>query len=571
MPTSEGMQRRSIGKVSRAAPRPAKAKAKAKAGQDVFGWSTLPVGTEQTRASLQRRLAFYSFMVFVLSGAFFPAMIVMEALGQRALTEWTASAIDPFHLAGVSLALVTWLWLRTGERSLGILRATDAGLAVGVCTCWTGMGFGAGDYVHVEFFILVATSLTLTFRCATVPSSGQRTLIISSVAMSVVVAGSFLFHLRPDDPHPLGDRISYTAMTAGWSALTLIVASVCSHVIFGLRRRASEAFQLGQYQLVRKIGAGGMGVVYEAKHALLRRPTVIKLLAHDRGDEAHLSRFEREVQMTSMLTHPNTIAIYDYGRTPEGVFYYAMEYLDGPNLQELVDEFGPLPARRVIHLLWQLCGALAEAHDAGMIHRDIKPANIILTNQPGAHDLPKLLDFGLVKDVSEDHARSLTQGNMIIGTPRYLSPEMIRGDDVDARSDLYSLGVVAYYLLTGVPVFEGKTAIVVCSEHLTTAPAPPSERVTGVPKDLEQTILQCLEKDPANRPADALTIRRNLEVCEDAGSWAAEDAQSWWDEHGSGVTRRRMERAEKLSNDGNTLAVDLDARGPTLVDHDRSP
>ena len=221
-------------------------------------------------------------------------------------------------------------------------------------------------------------------------------------------------------------------------------------------------------------------MVYRARHALLRRPTAVKLLQPDKAGVENLLRFEREVQLTATLSHPSTVVIFDYGRTPEGVFYYAMEYLDGLDLERLVRVDGPQPAGRIIHILAQVCGALAEAHDAGLIHRDVKPANIILTERGGMPDIPKVVDFGLVKQFatlgSADTATTVvgvTAANTIVGTPLYLSPEAITGRDLDGRSDLYALGAVGYYLLTGEPVFSATSIVEVSAHHLHSVPVPP--------------------------------------------------------------------------------------------------
>ena len=229
-----------------------------------------------------------------------------------------------------------------------------------------------------------------------------------------------------------------------------------------------------------------MGVVYRATHAMLRRPAAIKLLLKDRVSETDLARFEREVQLTSRLAHPNTISIFDYGRTAEGVFYYVMEYLDGLDLQRLVEQVGPVEPARAIHILAQICGALAEAHALGLIHRDIKPANIVLTERPDEPDVVKVVDFGLVKRFGGNLAESAA-GDAIIGTPLYMAPEAIsQPDTIDGRSDLYAVGAVAYFLLTGQHVFQAATVIEICSKHMLETPVPPSQRLgKALPADLE--------------------------------------------------------------------------------------
>jgi len=299
------------------------------------------------------------------------------------------------------------------------------------------------------------------------------------------------------------------------------------------RRAVIKAKQLGQYALEEKLGEGGMGVVYRGQHAMLRRPTAIKLLDIEKTTDEAVARFEREVQLTSQLNHPNTIAIYDYGRTPEGVFYYAMELLDGINLDDLVKEFGPQSEARVIHLLKQVAGSLAEAHQLGVIHRDIKPANIFLTHRGGVYDFIKLLDFGLVKAVDGREQASLTSANAMAGTPMYLSPEGIRHpDQVDARSDLYAFGAVGYYLLTGTTVFDGESIIEICMKHTQDQPESLSGRLgKPVSADLEKIIMQCLEKEPEKRPQSASELVLALSRCEHEGQWTLQDASEWWQVH----------------------------------------
>jgi serine/threonine-protein kinase len=331
-------------------------------------------------------------------------------------------------------------------------------------------------------------------------------------------------------------------MGFSWLMMTLL-ATGASRVIYGLRREAREALRLGQYVLEEKLGEGGMGMVYRASHAMLRRPTAVKLLRQERTGEASLARFEREVQLTARLTHPHTVTVFDYGRSDDGVFYYAMELLDGASLESVVAEAKTLPPERVAHVLYHVADALAEAHEIGLIHRDIKPANIILCRQGGRHDFPKVVDFGLVKDLEGGAGVSLTQADVITGTPLYLSPEAITAPEtVGARSDLYSLGAVGYFMLTGEHVFTGKTLVEVCSHHLHTAPVPPSTRVARpVPGDLESVVLDCLAKDPAARPGSAAELCRRLEACDCLGRWTNDDAQAWWTEHGPAATARVQE------------------------------
>jgi hypothetical protein len=334
-------------------------------------------------------------------------------------------------------------------------------------------------------------------------------------------------------------RPLYVLRRAIWSLLGLLVLSAGAMffamiVVARQQRRMEKAHkaiqQLGQYTLEEKIGAGGMGSVYRARHAFLRRPTAVKMLNTDNVTEDSLARFEREVQLTSRLYHPNTIAVYDYGRTSEGVFYYAMEYLEGINLEDLVKQCGPLPEGRVIAILQQVCGSLAEAHDIGLIHRDIKPANIVLISRAGLADFVKVLDFGLVKAVNSDEAAKLTQANVTVGTPHYLSPEAVeRPDSVTALSDIYAIGAVGYFLLTGTPVFAGKTVMEICMKHVRALPDPPSARLgRPVSPDLESLMLRCLAKNPKERPPSARTLTELLDRLEPSERWTRMDADAWW-------------------------------------------
>ena len=322
------------------------------------------------------------------------------------------------------------------------------------------------------------------------------------------------------------------------------MTTLVSHTLYGLREKVRVAMRLGQYTLTEKIGEGGMGVVYKAQHAMLRRPTAVKLLPADKAGERDVARFEREVQLTSALTHPNTIQIYDYGRTPEGTFYYAMEYLDGVTLEALVAEDGPQPPARVIAVLAQVCGSLAEAHAVGLIHRDVKPANVLLCERGRQSDVVKVLDFGLVKVVGDEGAAHLSRAGTLAGTPLYMAPEAITAPDtVDARADLYAVGAVGYYLLTGQHVFDGATLVEICARHLNDTPEPPSKRLgAAVPADLEAVILACLAKSPGDRPADAEELARRLVACADAQGWTEELGHGWWASRGARVRARGRTR-----------------------------
>jgi serine/threonine protein kinase/CHASE1-domain containing sensor protein len=373
---------------------------------------------------------------------------------------------------------------------------------------------------------------------------------------------------------PFGDRTWEARI--GWRSPAPLVASATLLVLLGgvviaalvgwvvhtlgsvrrLRREVQDALTLGQYTLVQKIGEGGMGAVYRASHALLRRPTAIKLVTASELPPAQLARFEREIRSTSQLTHPNTIAVYDFGHTPGGVFYYAMEFIDGLSLQALVGATGPLPPARVIHLLQQIAAALAEAHAAGLVHRDVKPANVMLSHRGGIPDFVKVIDFGLVKDNSEDS--TTTRADPLLGTPLYLAPEaMTNPSGIGPGVDVYALGALAYHLLTGAPPFSGATVMEICSQHLSTQPVPPSSRSPGpIPADLEALVLECLAKDPAARPADARVLEERLSELARAHPWPRAQAERWWTDVGRALVRTTQQTTE-TSSSAHTLAVDL--------------
>ena len=297
-----------------------------------------------------------------------------------------------------------------------------------------------------------------------------------------------------------------------------------------------------RYRVQSKLGEGAMGAVYRATHAMLRRPAAIKLLLPERAGEREVARFEREVQLTSRLRHPNTISIFDYGRSADGTFYYVMELLDGFDLDTLVEAEGPLPPWRVLRVLSQVAGALTEAHGLGLIHRDIKPANILLTARSDEADVVKVVDFGLVKLIGGERAADVaTQANVIAGTPLYLSPEAITDPEtVDARSDLYALGAVGFYLLTGEHVFSGKTVVEVCSKHLLEPPCAPSLRsARAIPDALDQLVLACLAKAPEDRPASAASLKMSLDAIALEHPYEAGVATAWWQERAPLLRARR--------------------------------
>jgi tRNA A-37 threonylcarbamoyl transferase component Bud32 len=311
---------------------------------------------------------------------------------------------------------------------------------------------------------------------------------------------------------------------------------------------AEKMGEMGQYLLKGKLGEGGMGEVFLAEHRLMKRLCAIKLIRPEKAQEAGmLARFEREVQTTAKLRHPHTVGIYDYGHMEDGTFFYVMEYLPGIRLQELVERSGRLPPGRVVFLLRQICGALHEAHAIGFVHRDIKPDNVLVCRLGGQHDVAKLFDFGLVRTADgSEMASRLTQAGSLLGTPYFMSPEQVTGEEVEQRSDLFSLGAVAYFLLTGKLPFEGQNAMAVMYARIKEPVRPPSAHGVEVPEDLEHVVLQCLALEKEKRVADAKALQKALAACRCAGEWDEERARDWW-EHESGTATPVGNRAHQAT------------------------
>jgi serine/threonine-protein kinase len=301
------------------------------------------------------------------------------------------------------------------------------------------------------------------------------------------------------------------------------------YILNGLRSQLHEARKYGQYRLGRKLGEGGMGEVYLAEHSLLKRPCALKLIKAAKTNPTSLARFEREVRSAARLTHPNTIEIYDYGHTQDGTCFYVMEYLEGMSLADLIAGHGPLPPGRVIYLMRQVCAGLAEAHELGLVHRDLKPANVFIAVRGGQSDVAKVLDFGLVKLTREPDSVELSSDKTVAGTPLFMSPEQIVGDEsLDVRADIYSLGVVMYVALTGKLPFTGNTPMAVMMSHLRDAVIAPRSILSSLPSDLEAVVLRCLAKKPDERYPTVKALGEALSSCASASSWSANRADAWW-------------------------------------------
>ena len=491
----------------------------------------------------------------------------MANLGQRLLNGFTATVF--VGLAFITLrdaSSIGWGWLMAG----GLVLVTMAG---STALLKTRARWRLRPLRVVEAVVFVTLSLYLVARTYTVgnPDLGAGaaawTGTVSSIGLLMIAYGVFALNSlvragvgvglvgiaplvsvvffragSPDwraafDAVAIG-RLFGTGLILGTSAAVAIFAAFLTFTLFNF---AFDQRKRTFYDLEECIGSGGMGEVWRGRHQTLARPTAIKLIREDRiegvgaGDARRvLLRFEREAKATAALRSPHTIEVYDFGVTADGHFFYAMEFLDGLDLQSLVERFGPVPAERVVHLLLQACDSLADAHDKGMTHRDIKPANLFLCRLGPSRDHLKLLDFGLVQqDETVPQSGKLTEEGTTAGTPAYMAPEMVvKRHDVDNRTDIYALGCVAYWLSTGQLVFDTTSGVEQIVEHIKTVPKSPSERTElPIPSELEAIILKCLEKDPSDRFQSAKDMAAALGEVPLAEPWDVRRADEWWDLH----------------------------------------
>lgn len=389
--------------------------------------------------------------------------------------------------------------------------------------------------------------LSISTTSATDTTSGDRAATAADIRTAVPAESAAMAHsttnaaVTATDPRADSElgMASPSAASATTATTTTAAAPAAAQPV------AHDPDLLGPYRLEEKLGEGGMGVVYRAQHMLMQRKAAVKLLQPDSASPAALQRFEKEVQALAQLTHASTITVLDYGRTADGTFYYAMEYLDGLNLQQLVTRYGALPEGRVIHILRQVCGSLFEAHSRGLVHRDIKPSNIMLNHRGCEPDVVKVLDFGLVRDTRRGQQQDAApedawQDEAIDGTALYMSPEAIQSPAaVTARSDIYALGAVGYFLLTGHPVFLGPTLSALLQQHISAMPLPPSLCLgKPVSPELESLLMACLSKNPAGRPESARALCEQLSQIPTADAWTPEEAERWWSRIQRGLSPR---------------------------------
>jgi eukaryotic-like serine/threonine-protein kinase len=316
----------------------------------------------------------------------------------------------------------------------------------------------------------------------------------------------------------------------GALVIAVLAAAASALSVVRLRRELGGGRKVGAYRLLERIGEGGMANVYLARHDLLKRPTAVKVLKLARTTDELVARFEREAQLASSLTHPNTVEIFDYGRARDGHFYYAMEYLDGLTVAQLVQRSGAIPVARTLHILRQVCAALTEAHGKGLVHRDIKPENIMVCRYAGVYDFVKILDFGLVKNVSQQHSRDLTRGLRILGTPLYMAPERLRNPaDVDARADIYAVGALGFFMLAARGLFESSDDLQLTTKVLNEEPSPPSTLAPQpVPLELDLAIAACVEKKREDRPQRVADLVEAFDALAMEHPWTQREAELWW-------------------------------------------
>jgi serine/threonine-protein kinase len=489
------------------------------------GWQALP---EDLLRQAARRLGL---MCLIIAGLWAANFILAHLILPAPTKMPDVAIVRLFDLVG-AISIVASLglfWYTRGERSprrllnLGLIYQLLIALSIGVL-----------DWAYNPPMGVSWIAIIILLFPAIIPSTPRKTLVTALLAASMDPVGA-LFWKTAGQEIP---GVEYVFINAIPNYLCAAIAPLIAMVITGLGREVRRAREMGSYVLGDRIGAGGMGEVWQATHRFLARPAAIKLIKPDvlsamtkeQGDVL-VQRFRREARAAANLRSPHTIQLYDFGVASDGTFYYVMELLNGMDLQTLVATHGPLPPARVIYLLQQACESMAEAHERGLVHRDIKPGNIQVCRMGQYSDWVKVLDFGLVKShVSEVHEPGLTAPHTVTGTPAYLSPESALGEAVDQRTDIYALGCVAYWMLTGRYVFTGDSAMQIVARHVSSVPVPPSRYSTfDISPALDNLVLACLKKEPSQRPATARELCDRLGQCEVETDWTREDARRWWE------------------------------------------
>ena len=499
--------------------------------------------TSNGPAFVQQRIALFAKIMTSLTFVFLVAAVVVAVTTGDGLARLFADPSTVAHISGLLVLVVVWLVTRTGRRSVPLLGILDAGSSIACCTAWAT--FVTGKIPDSIYWGVVSAILTLLARAIIVPSSAARTLRICVLALIPLMV-RIGFWLRAMGDASLPGANQPPLVTAMYQIIVVgaavFMATTTSRIIYDLRRKVQEADEVGPYALEERLGAGGMGEVWRARHRFLVRAAAVKLIRPEVlmsgqiDPELLFRRFEREARATAALRSPHTVQLYDFGQADDGALFYVMEMLTGIDLEKLVSRHGPIPAERAIHILRQVCHSLAEAHQNGLIHRDVKPANIFVSCAGTDTDFVKVLDFGLVRLHRERAGAdqvNLTQEGSVGGTPAYVAPEIVLGEaQYDHRVDLYAVGCVGYWLVTGKLVFEADTPMKMMLDHARTPPRRPQERTELViPPELEQIIMDCLEKDPTRRPESAAALAVRMATVPLAQPWTAERAEKWWRAH----------------------------------------
>jgi len=495
-----------------------------------------------------RRLQIMALMATgVMAIAWFGANLLEGDLAHDLSTpvEWIPNVtILAASLAMLIMTSRSWLPLST-TITAGLIYEVVVSYCIPISQYWNAFYGLSGGRLDGDLVGLSSVALWMIFFTVLVPAPPRNALIalmLSGASVPITIAILIRVENAPAPP-----PLDFVFIFVLPYVIIVILSYIAARIIYGLGRDIDRAQQMGSYQLQRRIGHGGMGEVWLARHNLLARPAAIKVIRRDAladspgAQNEMIQRFEREAQVTAELESPHTVQLYDFGVSEEGALFYVMELLEGEDLETLVRQFGPLPAERVVHVLKQVCLSLREAHRQGLLHRDIKPANIYLCERAFEPDFVKVLDFGLVKQLvtyPDSDDTSMTAAQTIVGTPAYVAPEMvINKDRVDERADIYSLGCVAFWLLTGRVVFEADSPIEMIIAHTNTTPSRPS-RYTElfIPDDLDELVLACLAKSPNDRPSSVEILARRLDEAELEQPWTRERATQWWRLHRSHVT-----------------------------------
>lgn len=486
--------------------------------------SSVPGSIEIAEQFFQRRLVLFAGLQAALWAATWGANWVLNVLFFPEFAAGAAASPRSGVHLGVAVLLFALTLTYRKARPIEVMVLGDVLSTLIPALGLSSMILWGDPKYRTELPMAMALVHILVLRAALIPSSIRRTLLLG-VASELLLIGATALLYYGDQASPLSEPTSAPAQLVVWACVTLSITAAISRVIYRLRARV-HAERFGQYTVTSKLGEGASGVVYLADHSFLRRPTAVKLLKQTNPSTRSVGRFAREAQELSRLSHPNIVGIYDYGQTPSGQLYYAMEYLNGVDLEKLVRKTGKQSEGRVVDLLRQAAEALEEAHRAGVVHRDVKPSNLVICPRSRGTELVKLVDFGLAKELPTATGDAmLSDATTLVGTPLYMAPEAIRSaEGMGPKSDIYALGAVGYFLLAGEPPFSADSAVEVLFQHLY-APVPPAASAS---KSLQELLKQCLSKKPAERPSagELVSALENL-----GPPWTATQCRAWWEEH----------------------------------------